>query len=143
MKKTSPVLLVLLVLLALIFLAAALYVFGPLYPDGRSTESDPGLSNWMGKLDGSLYLSEINIPGTHDSATQYIFPAYFLQDQDTSAEKQMENGYRYLDVRVALSKEGDDLVLIHAFGQCRERAALFSPALRYDSLVDADRKSGV
>ena len=136
MKKRTPVKTVLLVLLALLVLAAALYVFGPLYPDGKGGENREELSNWMGEIDGALRLSEINIPGTHDTATQYIFPSYFLQDQDTSLKSQLENGYRYLDVRVALSKDGHELVMIHAFGQCREGASLLSPALRYEDFCD-------
>lgn len=137
MKKRSPTKKALLTVLALLVLAAALYALGPLYPDGRGSGDDAGLSDWMGTLDGSRKLSEINIPGTHDTATQYIFPSWFLQDQDTGVAQQLENGYRYLDVRVALSKDGGDLVLIHAFGRCREGASVFSPALRYDAFVAA------
>lgn len=136
MKKKSPVKTVFLILLALLVLAAALYVLGPLYPGGRGGGDNSGLADWMAGLDGSRALSEINIPGTHDAATQYIFPAYFLQDQDTDFAAQLANGYRYLDVRVALSKDKSELVLIHAFGKCRTGAALFSPALRYESLCD-------
>jgi 1-phosphatidylinositol phosphodiesterase len=137
MKKRSPVKRVLLVLLVLVVLAAALYALGALYPDGRADGDNGGLADWMGELDGSRRLSEINLPGTHDSATQYIFPAYFLQDQDTTVARQLENGYRYLDVRVALSKDGGDLLMIHAFGSCRRGASLFSGALRYNDFVDA------
>ena len=122
-------------LIVLILLAAVLYVVGAIYPGGRGGGDDAGLSDWMAELDGTKPLSTLNIPGTHDSATRYIFPAYFLQDQDTSMPRQLENGYRYLDVRVAL-KNGE-LVLIHAFGQCRRGAALYSAALRYDELVDS------
>lgn len=123
-------------LLVLLLIAAMLYVFGPLYPDGRGAGDDAGLADWMSALDGSRPLSTLNIPGTHDSATQYIFPAYFLQDQDTPIARQLTNGYRYLDVRVALDKTGKDLVLVHAFGQCRTFAAAFSEPLRYDAIVD-------
>ena len=137
MRKRSVGKAVLKVLCALLLIAAALYAFGPLYPDGNSGRDNNGLSDWMGSLDGSLKLSEINIPGTHDTATQYIFPAYFLQDQDTSVAAQLENGYRYLDVRVSLSKDAGELVMIHAFGQCREGASLLSKALSYDTFVDA------
>ena len=134
-KKTSGFARVMIAIFALILLAAVLYVVGPLYPDGRRGGDNAGLSDWMAGLDGSTPLSMLNIPGTHDSATEYIFPAYFLQDQDSSVPRQLENGYRYLDVRVAL-KDGE-LVLIHAFGRCRSGAALYSAALGYDDLVDA------
>lgn len=135
-KKRSAVGGLLLAVFVLLLIAAMLYVFGPLYPDGRVRGGSSGLSDWMGGLDGELPLSTLNIPGTHDSATQYIFPAYFLQDQDTSIARQLADGYRYLDVRVALDKSGGDLVLIHAFGQCRTLAAAFAAPLRYDAIVD-------
>lgn len=137
MKKKSVGKTIVLTLLALILLALLGYASGLLYPLGGGKGDNSGLGDWMEKLDGSLRLSEINIPGTHDSATQYVFPAFFLQDQNTGVEKQLENGYRYLDVRVALSKDGGDLVLIHAFGQCRRAAAVWAQPLMYDDFVDA------
>ena len=137
MKKRAIGKTVFLVLLALILLALLGYTAGLLYPRGARAGDNSGLGDWMGRLDGKLRLSEINIPGTHDSATQYIFPAYFLRDQDTGVQEQLENGYRYLDVRVALDKDGKELKLIHAFGTCRRGAALWSKALSYDDFCDA------
>lgn len=136
-KKGSAFTRVLLAVFVLLLLAAMLYVFGPLYPDGRGGGDRTGLSDWMGDVDGSRPLSTLNIPGTHDSATQYIFPAYFLQDQDSSITRQLENGCRYLDVRVELDKTGKKLMMVHAFGKCRKLAAAFSDQLRYDDVADA------
>ena len=135
MKKRSTGKTVFLSLLALLVLALLLYAAGLLYPGGGRTGDGSGLDDWMGRLDGSLRLSAINIPGTHDSATQYIFPDYFLRDQNTDIAEQLNNGCRYLDVRVAL--DGDGLKLIHAFGTCRRGAALWAKALCYDDFCDA------
>lgn len=118
-----------------ILLAAGLYAAGILYPGGKAPAPDPALSDWMSPLDDQRPLSLINIPGTHDSGTRFIFPDYFLQDQDTSIARQLENGYRYLDVRVALNKAGDGLEIIHAFGTCRTGAAVWTNALTFDDLV--------
>ena len=118
-----------------ILLAATLYATGLLYPDGKSQSPDPALSDWMSPLGDDRPLSLINIPGTHDSATRYIFPDYFLQDQDTGILQQLENGYRYLDVRVALDKDRRGLEMIHAFGTCRTGPAVWSKALTFDDLV--------
>lgn len=118
-----------------ILLAAALYATGLLYPDGKEALPDPARADWMSVLGDDRPLSLINIPGTHDSATRYIFPDYFLQDQDTGILQQLENGYRYLDVRVALNKTGDGLEMIHAFGTCRTGPAIWAGALTYDSVV--------
>lgn len=119
---------------AALVLAAALYGTGLLYPGG-SDRGDPQNADWMSPISDERPLSLINIPGTHDSGTRFIFPDYFLQDQDSSISRQLENGYRYLDVRVALNKAGNDLVIVHAFGTCRTGAALWSDALTYDSVV--------
>lgn len=118
-----------------VLLAAALYATGLLYPDGKEQLPDPALSDWMSPLDDNRPLSLINIPGTHDSGTRYIFPDYFLQDQDTGILQQLENGYRYLDVRVALNKDRRGLEIIHAFGTCRTGPAVWSKALTFDDLV--------
>ncbi len=118
-----------------VLLAAALYAAGLLYPDGKEQLPDPALSDWMSPLDDNRPLSLINIPGTHDSGTRYIFPDYFLQDQDTGILQQLENGYRYLDVRVALNKDRRGLEIIHAFGTCRTGPAVWSKALTFDDLV--------
>ena len=119
---------------AAILLAAILYGTGVLYPAG-SDEGDGANADWMSQLGDDRPLSLINIPGTHDSGTRFIFPSYIFQDQNTSISRQLENGYRYLDVRVALNKAGDDLVIVHNFGACRTGAALWSGALTYDSVV--------
>lgn len=119
---------------AALLLAAALYASGVLYPGGGS-RAEAGAPDWMGGLDDSRPLSLVNIPGTHDSGTRYIFPDYFLQDQNTGIARQLENGYRYLDVRVALNKAGDGLEIIHAFGICRTGAAVWSRALTYNDVV--------
>ena len=125
---------VLLLIFGILLLAAALYCTGLLYPSG-SDEGDSANAGWMAQLDDARPLSLINIPGTHDSGTRYIFPSYIFQDQNTSVTRQLENGYRYLDVRVALNKAGDDLVIIHAFGTCRTGSAVWSAPLTFDSMV--------
>ena len=89
---------------------------------------NPQSQNWMAAIPDDTPLSMITIPGTHDSATQNIFPSYFLKCQSSSIKKQMENGYRYLDMRLALypQRNGDTtLHYIHAFGNCKMDSRLF------------------
>ncbi len=133
-KQKKPRLLPRLICLVLL-LAALLYCTGLLYPGGKDVYPDPSRAGWMDQLSDDRPLSLINIPGTHDSGTRFIFPAYIFQDQNTSISRQLDNGYRYLDVRVALNKAGDGLEIIHAFGACRSGAAIWSGALTYDSVV--------
>ena len=111
-----------------------LYVTGVIYPVADESQSGE-LTDWMSNIDGATKISTINIPGTHDSGTKYIFPAYFLQDQDTSIKNQMNNGFRYFDIRVSLDKKNDDqLILIHSFGKCREGGSIYSSSLKYHDI---------
>ena len=100
------------------------------------TRSDlSGLSsvNWMSGIDGERLITEINLPGTHDSATHAVFtysvvsPLYhnYAVCQKLSIREQLMAGVRYLDLRlsntydyrpVVLSEEKDDgknLWLVH------------------------------
>ncbi|MCS3433889.1 phosphatidylinositol-specific phospholipase C [Klebsiella sp. BIGb0407] len=57
--------------------------------------------SWMMKLDNGLYISEINIPGTHDSGTgSYTGAAApWAKTQSVSIKQQLDSGIRYLDIR--------------------------------------------
>ncbi len=57
------------------------------------------LSNWMGSIIGSKKLSELSIPGTHDSGARYeSFPAT-AKCQNLTIDDQLNTGVRYLDIR--------------------------------------------
>lgn len=120
--------------LAIVFLLLVLYFTGVIYPASNRHGSGE-LNDWMGNIDGSKKISTINMPGTHDSGTQFIFPSYFLQDQDLSIQSQMASGFRYFDIRVALDSDtNDDLILIHSFGKCRTGSSIYSSGLRYSEI---------
>jgi 1-phosphatidylinositol phosphodiesterase len=108
----------------------------------ESAEEDPydvESTDWMSMVPGDTALSSISIPGTHDSAAQYVFPGYFMKCQDTSIEEQLENGYRYFDMRLVLGQDGEDkpyLKLKHNFANCRTGKSLFSDAMKVDDVID-------
>jgi len=95
-------------------------------------------SDWMADIADEVPLSSLSIPGTHDSCSQYIFPGYFLQCQNTGIREQLENGYRYLDIRVGLDERKDPtkLKLIHAFGTCRNAKSWFSGTLYIEDVLE-------
>jgi 1-phosphatidylinositol phosphodiesterase len=75
------------------------------------------LESWMGKLKHEIPLSALSIPGTHNSPTHHVaLPS--VRCQAVSVKAQLENGVRFLDIRVQpesvddVSKEG--LVLVHS-----------------------------
>lgn len=96
-------------------------------------------SSWMAGVSDDTMLSSVTIPGTHDSATQNIILKFILQCQDTTIAQQLENGYRYLDIRAAIDegKGGDRrLKLIHSIGNCKAKKGLFAGNLYLDAVVE-------
>ena len=81
-------------------------------------------ADWMADVNGETMLSSMSIPGTHDTCTQYVGMSYIFKCQNTSVAEQLENGYRYLDMRLVLDGKGDKqtLILKHNFSKesCRE-----------------------
>ncbi len=110
---------VLAALLALALLAVAAFFLIPLAERGDRT-AVPGSADWMAGLDDALPLNQITLPGSHDSATQYVQLAFFSKCQGLSVTEQLEAGCRYLDVRLGAAETGEDFPsLRHGFTKCR------------------------
>lgn len=85
-------------------------------------ESSADTSNWMGQLVASLSptstmtLRDMVLPGSHDSASGTIGPfkpfSAAGRTQNYSAGQQLQAGIRYLDLRVASSAKGGDILSI-------------------------------
>ncbi|OAV96853.1 hypothetical protein PTTG_05770 [Puccinia triticina 1-1 BBBD Race 1] len=58
-------------------------------------------SNWMSQLPDQLPISEITIPGSHQSCAIYGWPV--ARCQTRSLARQLRDGIRFLDIRLALS----------------------------------------
>jgi 1-phosphatidylinositol phosphodiesterase len=75
--------------------------------------------NWMSKLDDNLSLREISIPGTHDSGTEKITDILtkgLAHTQNFSIERQLNDGIRFLDIRLKLC--GVELDVYHGPISC-------------------------
>jgi 1-phosphatidylinositol phosphodiesterase len=79
--------------------------------------SSAKLDSWMSKLPSHLPISALSIPGTHNSPTYHkALPS--VRCQAVGVKFQLENGVRFLDIRVQpeshddVSKDG--LVLVHS-----------------------------
>ena len=71
----------------------------------------------MGKLRDHIPLSSLSIPGTHNSPTHYkALPS--VRCQAVSLEDQLNNGVRFLDIRVQVESpedtSSDRLILVHS-----------------------------
>ena len=65
------------------------------------------LLTWMSKLDDNTNITDLTIPGTHDSGANFdvpiLPPLIYVPDtsknQDLSIRNQLNIGVRYLDIR--------------------------------------------
>ncbi|MBE3668509.1 phosphatidylinositol diacylglycerol-lyase [Vibrio navarrensis] len=74
--------------------------------------------NWMSALDHQLTLDQISLPGTHDSGTQKA-PAGPARTQNFGIYTQLNNGIRFLDIRVkANDSKLDPLSIFHGIVNC-------------------------
>lgn len=74
----------------------------PAIPSGNQSDGN----NWITPLDGSIYVSQMSIPGSHDAATgedmATIVGDLFAKTQEQSIQKQWNLGVRAFDLRPAL-----------------------------------------
>ncbi|PFE15276.1 phosphatidylinositol-specific phospholipase C domain-containing protein [Bacillus cereus] len=73
---------------------------------GYSHDSNIGYSNpnWMSKLPGDKKISELSIPGTHNSMSLHggggLYPDDYIKTQTMDLNTQLQSGIRYVDIRL-------------------------------------------
>lgn len=94
-------------------------------------------TDWMETVPDETKLSNMSIPGTHDSCTQYVDMRYIFQCQDASVATQLIYGYRYLDIRLVLEKRSgqETLVLKHNIARCKTSNSPFAGTLTLDDVL--------
>lgn len=102
---------------------------------------DPTLDskNWMAEVEDDMPLNLINLPGTHDSSTQYVQLAFFSKCQNKSIGEQLEMGYRYLDMRLAIEKAENgsaQFKTMHGFTNCRTSWMPWAEKLYLDNVLE-------
>lgn len=62
------------------------------------------MKNWMSQINDTQLLSQLSIPGTHDSASfrSNVYGAGFTQTQSWNIREQLDHGIRFLDARCRL-----------------------------------------
>ena len=135
MKKVLRFLLRLIAFVLALILCVLLAVF--VVPLAETVDKSPvsGSADWMAKLPDEMLLSEIVIPGTHDSATQFVQLAFFSKCQALSIGEQLDAGFRYLDIRLGIDNETGALQLMHGFTRCK--TGVFSKTLLLNDVLDA------
>lgn len=75
--------------------------------------SSAKLNAWMKQLNNDWPLTMLSIPGTHNSPTCHkALPS--VRCQAVSIKEQLQNGVRFLDVRVSCDPDSDKLALVHS-----------------------------
>lgn len=95
------------------------------------------MNNWMKMLPDETIISEINLPGTHDSATRFVQFPYFAKCQSLSIPQQLKIGVRFLDLRV--EKYGDKLRLVHSSAKCFKTASHKGLLLLEDVISECEK----
>jgi 1-phosphatidylinositol phosphodiesterase len=87
--------------------------------------ANAGGNNWMKTLSGNLSLSELSIPGTHDSGALYEPIPGTAKCQTMTIDEQLNAGVRFLDIRC---RHLDNAFVIH-HGVVYQRA-------NFDNVID-------
>ncbi len=76
-------------------------------------------NSWMKDIPDSKNIADINIPGTHDSSTEFCQLSLFTRCQNLSISEMLNIGVRVLDIRV------DRENVVHAFAKCKNKKGEF------------------
>lgn len=87
----------------------------------------------MANLQDSLKLTDINIPGTHDSTACYASFAFVSKTQSLTVEKQLNAGVRIFDFRFSL--KDDVFYAKHGIASCKKIRGIFADKLTADDVV--------
>ena len=91
-------------------------------------------ADWMRSIGDEVFLGDIVIPGTHDSATTYVQLPYFMRCQSLTVKQQLEAGYRYLDIR--LNEENGTMFFYHSFAKCKTGIMPWANALELTDVLE-------
>lgn len=90
---------------------------------------------WMKNIDGETYLSQISLPGTHDSGAKYSIGDLAGKCQDVNIATQLSYGARFLDIRLKYNGPSD-FSIIH--GIVDERLAFKTVYDECEGFLDAN-----
>ena len=75
------------------------------------------MMSWMKNLNGGLPITEVNIPGSHDSCSFNAGLGFISNCQNKTIYEQLCSGIRFLDVRV--EKKDEKLITVHSVVNCK------------------------
>ena len=123
--------------LGLVAVAAAIAIILTVIPLFEKADKTPveDSERWMKRLDNDKYISDVVLPGTHNSASYHPSLPFFSKCQEFDIESQLKKGFRYLDIRLDATEDG--LRLVHGISGCRKGLMPWSGSLMLSDVLDA------
>lgn len=81
-------------------------------------EDDTRNNNWITPLDDNIYVQQMSIPGTHDSAANETSLSDAGQTQSKTIEEQFNMGIRAFDLRTAYNTDQGRMWMYHGYSNC-------------------------
>lgn len=75
------------------------------------------MNDWMKSIPSDYLISNINLPGTHNSCAQFINFKLISKCQNKNIFDQLKMGIRFLDIR--FNFDGNNLFINHSFLKCK------------------------
>ena len=89
----------------------------------------------MASLPDEMLITDVNIPGTHDSATCFVAFSFISRPQHMTVDEQLENGVRYFDFRFRYSS--GIFKASHSIATCKKSAGIFAENLTAGDIVNS------
>ncbi|MDO4364395.1 MAG: phosphatidylinositol diacylglycerol-lyase, partial [Clostridia bacterium] len=99
MKKISSRILAI-VLAALLIFTSAVPISAQSFSTNSLLTTAVSGNNWMSGIKDDTAISDISMPGTHDSGTQNVDLPIWSKTQSLSISEQLNIGVRYFDLRL-------------------------------------------
>ena len=96
--------------IGVILLALIISIFA-MVPIDKS--HDAYSKNWLKNVDDNAKITEVSLPGTHDSGATHSIADVAGKCQDLSIKTQLEIGVRFFDLRLQLVN--DEFKIVHSF----------------------------
>lgn len=138
MKKVFKFFRNLLILLAVLIIALIAVVEGySRINDKVEDEKIAGSEKWMADLSDDLLLSQISIPGVHDAGANNVRLSLFSKCQDLSTKELLNDGFRYLDIRLGIDYVCNEPVMsiYHGFVHCLKADGTYLEVLYLDEIL--------
>jgi 1-phosphatidylinositol phosphodiesterase len=94
------------------------------------------MNNWLKNISDDIFISDINLAGTHNSCAHFVNFSYITQCQNKSIKEQLHMGIRFLDIR--LEKDGNTLKAVHSIMDCYKDKKKKDIILLTDILADCE-----